>query len=67
LENAGILMEDESKQKKSEIPVQEPGSAGYRDLSKMSIEELEKLLSDVLEHEDYIRAIEIRDEINKRK
>jgi len=67
LENAGILMEDESKQKKSEIPVQESGSAGYRDLSKMSVEELEKLLSEVLEHEDYIRAIEIRDEINKRK
>jgi len=67
LENAGILMEDESKQKKSEIPVQEPGSTGYRDLSKMSVEELEKLLSEVLEHEDYIRAIEIRDEINKRK
>lgn len=69
LENAGILMEDESKQKKSEIPVQESGSAssGYRDLTKMSLEELEKLLSEVLEHEDYIRAIEIRDEINKRK
>jgi len=67
LENAGILMEDESKQKKSEIPVQEQGSTGYRDLSKMSVEELEKLLSEVLEHEDYIRAIEIRDEINKRK
>lgn len=68
LENAGILMEDESKQKKSEIPVQESGGAsGYRDLSKMSVEELEKLLSEVLEHEDYIRAIEIRDEINKRK
>src|SRR5678810_1129721 len=38
LENAGILMEDESKQKKSEIPVQEPGSSGYRDLTKMSLE-----------------------------
>jgi bifunctional DNase/RNase len=67
LENAGILMEDESKQKKSEIPVQESGVSGYRDLTKMSLEELEKLLSEVLEHEDYIRAIEIRDEINKRK
>jgi bifunctional DNase/RNase len=68
LENAGILMEDESKQKKSEIPVEEPVAGGsYQDLSKLTLEELQKLLNDVLEHEDYIRAIEIRDEINKRK
>ncbi|MGN6353485.1 MAG: hypothetical protein ACTHLB_08850, partial [Parafilimonas sp.] len=68
LENAGILMEDEARQKKSDITVEEPGaSAGDKDLSKMSLEDLQKLLSEVLEHEDYIRAIEIRDEINKRK
>jgi len=67
LENAGILMEDENKQKKSEIPVEESGASAVRDLSKLSLEELQKLLNDVLEHEDYIRAIEIRDEINKRK
>ena len=67
LENAGILMEDESKQKKSEIPVQEAATISSRDLSKMSLQELEKLLSEVLEQEDYIRAIEIRDEIKKRK
>ena len=67
LENAGILMEDESKQKKSEIPVQESASSSYKDLTKLSLEELEKLLNEVLEQEDYIRAIEIRDEINKRK
>ncbi|HYK47200.1 MAG TPA: bifunctional nuclease domain-containing protein [Parafilimonas sp.] len=66
LENAGILMEDESKQKKSEIPVQE-SSAASKDLHKMTMEELQKLLTEVLEQEDYIRAIEIRDEINKRK
>lgn len=66
LEDAGILMEDESKQKKSEIPVQE-SSAASKDLHKMTLEELQKLLTDVLEQEDYIRAIEIRDEINKRK
>jgi len=66
LENAGILMEDEGKHK-AEIPVEEPAASAYRDLNKMSIEELEKLLTEVLEHEDYIRAIEIRDEIKKRK
>ena len=68
LESAGILMEDESKQKKSEIPIEDPAtSPAYRDLSKLSLEELQKLLNEVLEHEDYIRAIEIRDEIHKRK
>ncbi len=68
LENAGILMEDESKQKKTDIPVEDAvTSSSYQDLSKLSLEELQKLLNDVLEHEDYIRAIEIRDEINKRK
>ena len=67
LENAGILMEDENK-RKAEIPVEDSASsAAYRDLTKLSLEELQKLLTDVLEHEDYIRAIEIRDEINKRK
>ena len=67
LDNAGILMEDEGKQRKAEIPIQDPGSPAYRDLSKLRMEELQKLLNEVLEHEDYIRAIEIRDEINKRK
>jgi bifunctional DNase/RNase len=66
LENAGILMEDESK-KRSDIPVQEPATVSSRDLSKMSVQELEKLLQEVLEQEDYIRAIEIRDELKKRK
>ncbi|HVX25253.1 MAG TPA: bifunctional nuclease family protein [Parafilimonas sp.] len=67
LENAGILMEDESKQKKSDIPVQEAATVSSRDLGKMSVQELEKLLQEVLEQEDYIRAIEIRDELKKRK
>jgi hypothetical protein len=33
----------------------------------MTIEELGKLLNEVLEQEDYIRAIAIRDEINSRR
>lgn len=67
LENAGILMEDEKNQKKSEIPVLDTASITSRDLTKLSMQELEKLLSEVLEQEDYIRAIEIRDELKKRK
>lgn len=69
LENAGILMEDGTKKTRKEaVGVEEPVTSGSQeDLSAMSLEELQTLLNDVLEHEDYIRAIAIRDEINKRK
>lgn len=68
LESAGILMEDGTPQKnKGEaVGIEETGS-GRDDLSALSIEELNTLLNEVLEAEDYIRAIAIRDELNKRK
>ena len=37
------------------------------DLVSMSLAELQQLLQDVLDREDYIRAAQIRDEINSRK
>lgn len=37
------------------------------DLANMSLDELKSLLQQVLEQEDYVRAISIRDEINKRE
>jgi protein-arginine kinase activator protein McsA len=40
---------------------------GNDDLKKLSLAELESLLNEVLEHEDYIKAASIRDEINLRK
>jgi bifunctional DNase/RNase len=67
LENAGILMEDGGKKSKPEAVGAEDSNTGREDLSSMSLEELQTLLNDVLEHEDYIRAIAIRDEMNKRK
>jgi bifunctional DNase/RNase len=66
LESAGILMEDTNK-KKSDIPVEEASPATREELAKLSLDELQTLLTEVLEQEDYIRAIAIRDEINKRK
>ena len=42
-------------------------STEHDDLKKLDLEELEKLLNEVLENEDYIKAIAIRDEINSRK
>ncbi|MEI6628350.1 MAG: bifunctional nuclease family protein [Alphaproteobacteria bacterium] len=69
LESAGILMGDETpkKEKGETVGIQETSGGERDDLSSMSLIELEALLNDVLEHEDYIRAIAIRDEINKRK
>jgi uncharacterized protein len=67
LDNAGILMEEDEKKKKAN-PVQETTGPGPRDdLKKLSLQELESLLNEVLEHEDYIKAIAIRDEIKSRK
>ncbi len=45
----------------------EPGISTSQDLRSMSLDELNLLLNEVLEQEDYIRAIAIRDEINARK
>ena len=69
LESAGILMDDvtEGKTKKGEAVGIDTDAPGHEDLSGMNVEELQTLLHDVLEHEDYLRAIAIRDEINKRK
>jgi uncharacterized protein len=70
LESAGILMEDEEK-KKEEVTVSSSqvssGGEEKEDLKSLSIEELQTLLNDVLEQEDYIRAIAIRDELSNRK
>ncbi len=66
LENAGILMEDTGKKKKTATVATEE-SVGNEDLKALSLEELQTLLNDVLEQEDYLRAIAIRDEINTRR
>jgi hypothetical protein len=68
LESAGILMEDTGDKKKKATTTTTTTDTGTReDLSALSIEELNNLLNEVLEQEDYIRAIPIRDEIKKRK
>jgi bifunctional DNase/RNase len=72
LESAGILMEDtaattgKKKKSKQEVMVEEDGPTGNEDLKTMTLEELNTLLNEVLDSEDYIRAIAIRDEINSR-
>ena len=74
LEAAGLYLDQpEGMEAASATASEKPESVSRasatsdEDLKKMNLEELEKLLDQVLEHEDYVRAINIRDEINKRK
>ena len=73
LDSAGILMEDSTSKKKKGSPTATVSttttdSSGTReDLKVLSMDDLTTLLNEVLEQEDYIRAIAIRDEINSRR
>jgi len=73
LETAGLFLENEGTEstdepQSAEVPVSgKTPPAGDADMKKMSLDELNKLLQKVLEAEDYVRAIHIRDEINARR
>ncbi len=70
LNEAGVLMEEESKKPDEELSkvstTSTEESTGEDDLKTKTLDELNKLLNDVLEQEDYIKAIAIRDEIKSR-
>lgn len=63
LDQAGLANE---KNEKVDIQATVTKTSERSDLAKLSLAELNELLNEVLEQEDYIRAIDIRDEINKR-
>ena len=73
LETAGLYLEQSenpgepaSEEHPGNVPV---GSKTVPDvdMKSMNLDELNKLLQKVLEQEDYVRAISVRDEINSRK
>lgn len=64
LESTGLVKEEDEGKKK--VVVSHSEEEG-QDLRTLGMEELEHLLKDVLEKEDYIKAASIRDEINRRK
>lgn len=64
LEQAGLA--NEGTEKASTVTPSVPENKNTSDLSLLSLKELNDLLTEVLEQEDYIKAIDIRDEINKR-
>ncbi|MES2703060.1 MAG: bifunctional nuclease domain-containing protein [Bacteroidota bacterium] len=66
-EGSGAAPEPASPEAKAvAAPVAEK-AVSDSEMKKMSLEDLNKLLQKVLEQEDYVRAINIRDEINARK
>lgn len=73
IEKAGINMEFDESGELNEEPEEgdrenvSKTSAGHVDYSEYSLEELNELLDAAVGNEDYEKASEIRDEINKRK
>lgn len=71
LDAAGLYMDpsetEGEEKKKISADYPEETKSKSKDLENMSLDELNKLLQQVLEQEDYVRAISIRDEINNRK
>ncbi len=75
LETAGLYLDSTEGQEQTETAKSQPISTGGskvtgaidKDLKTMSLDELNVLLQQVLDQEDYVRAITIRDEINSRK
>jgi uncharacterized protein len=65
LETAGILMDEKPSGEIAEVTAPET-ILSQNDLKNMPTAELETLLQEVLEHEDYIKAAAIRDELKSR-
>ncbi|MDX5423643.1 MAG: bifunctional nuclease family protein [Hymenobacteraceae bacterium] len=72
LSEAGIILSDleEEEEENEEMAVKSSSSASSsgtkESLSQTSVDELNKMLNEALEKEDYERAAKIRDELNKR-
>lgn len=67
IESAGIFLNSEERPTKKAIQTHSAGQQNNSsDLASMSIEALNELLNEALEHEDYVKAIQIRDELNAR-
>ncbi|MEM8583323.1 MAG: bifunctional nuclease domain-containing protein [Bacteroidota bacterium] len=66
LESAGVVLEGEDDVDFEDGSNQGEGAAEEASLSRYTVAELQELLDDVLNKENYERAAEIRDEINRR-
>ena len=71
MDEAGILMDnmDNMDKQKDENPNEEPFNKGMTktSLDMLDLDTLEDLLQEAIDNEDYLKAAQIRDEINRRK
>lgn len=68
MEEAGIIMDDMEKQEADETEGDLINkSTSKTSLDLLNLETLEELLQEAIDNEDYQKAAQIRDEINKRK
>ncbi len=71
LEEAGIEIEESNIQKPGRDKTEDIPNIGERSLTNKykdkSVDELEEMLDEALRNEDYLKAAQIRDEIDKRK
>ena len=68
MEEAGIIMEDMEKQESEETDDDLINKgADKTSLNMLDLETLEELLQEAIDNEDYMKAAQIRDEINSRK
>lgn len=67
LEQAGIVLEEETEKEVQKAKSRRQHQPKEKGIEDYSIEELEDLLNKVLNDEDYEKAAKIRDELNKRK
>lgn len=65
LETAGVVLEE--PEEGVPAPKKAPAKRAQSSLTSYSVEELSKMLDEVLGKEDYEQAAKIRDEINRRK
>ena len=67
LEQAGIVLEEETEREMEEAKNRRQEQQKSRSLEDLSLEELERKLDEVLQAENYEQAAKIRDEMNRRE
>ncbi|MTB50847.1 bifunctional nuclease family protein [Lewinella sp. W8] len=67
LESAGIVLEGETEEEMEAVANQEDAPEKEETLASYTVGELNSMLEDVLNEENYERAAQIRDEIKRRK
>lgn len=68
LSKAGIVLDaEEAKQHEKSSPLKKPVSSEASPFARYTLQELEDMLSEAVQNEDYEKASVLRDEINNRK